>query len=319
MKPLIVSLMILTGCSLLLSAFAPAQPLEETLRISGAGALYPFVEKQADEITDIVTGFKVRISPVDSGRGMADLFDRSADVAMVSRKLSPEETGKGALALCVARDAVVVIINEANPARDALLSRGVSRERLKSIWVGGEIKDWGDLFEGSPRSPIHVYTRPGSSGDAQTWADYLGAEGPSLRGTTVPSASGMVEAVREDPSGIGYASYINVFNTATKTLSPGLRILPVDADGDGSLAPREDIYRGRDALQAAIAGGLCPSPPARELYLVYRRGSLSNAEIVFLSGVVTGERKFVGDLGYAPLSPAEIREQRKAWKRRTTK
>ena len=45
-------------------------------------------------------------------------------------------------------------------------------------------------------------------------------------------------------------------------------ICPIDIDGNGKIDPAESVYATRNDITKAIADGVYPSPPARDLYFV---------------------------------------------------
>ena len=93
-----------------------------------------------------------------------------------------------------------------------------------------------------------------------------------------------------------------------KTLKPvaGLEICPIDLDGNGLVDPGETIYATRDDLTRAIAAGVYPSPPARDLYFVIKGQPGRPLLAEFLEWVLTEGQKYVAEMGYIAVGPDRI-------------
>lgn len=278
---------------------------QKTVTISGAFALYPMVVKWSDEYPDDQVKFD--ISAGGAGKGMSDVLSGAADIAMVSREVRAEETDQGARAFAVAKDAVVAVVNADHPQLDQLLAAGLTPEAGAAIWLTGETATWGGLLGTDDDAEIHVYTRADASGAAEVWAQYLGGKAQEeLRGTAVQGDPGLAEAVRQDPLGIGYNNIGFAYDPSTGQPVAGLRVLPLDLDGDGQISDDENFYATQSQLAAAISDGRYPSPPSRPLYLV-TKGEPDSTVTEFLRWVLTDGQQFVSATGYVAL-PAEALE-----------
>ncbi|GBC98826.1 Phosphate-binding protein PstS [bacterium HR17] len=285
-----------------------ASQTEQTVRISGAFALYPLTVRWAEEFRR--EGFKARfdITGGGAGKGITDALAGLVDIGMVSREPHPDELRKGAVFIPVAKDAVVAVVNARNPVRTLLLRKGVSREILRDIWVTQRIKTWGQVVGTKDNSPIHAYTRADAAGAAETWAQFLlGKTGKQedLKGIAVSGDPGLADAVRRDPLGIGYNNINYAYNPRTGKPFGGLLVVPLDLNGDGKVGKAENFYATRQALLNAIADGRYPSPPARTLYFV-TKGKPHGVVAEFIRWALTKGQRFASDAGYVPLSRAAV-------------
>ena len=122
---------------------------------------------------------------------------------------------------------------------------------------------------------------------------------------------GLAEAVRKDPRGIGYNNVNFAYDAATRKPLAGLRILPLDLDGDGTIGEREGFYGDRDRLVAAIGDGRYPSPPARELYFVCGGRPARGAVRGFIRWVLTDGQAYVPEAGYIRLAAEKLKGELK--------
>jgi phosphate transport system substrate-binding protein len=280
----------LAGCA----GASTATDEEVTISISGAFALFPMVTIWADEYGQLNPNVTFDIQAGGAGKGMTDVLAGAVDIAMLSREPRPEELEQGVFLIPAATDAVVATINADNPALDDLLRTG--------------LLTWGDVAGTGESAPVNVYTRSDSAGAAEVWALYLGGAGQEdLKGTAVNSDPGVAEAVRQDPLGIGFNNVAFAYDPTTKKQVEGIRVLPLDINGDGQITPDEDFYATREEISQAIAARTYPYPPARLLYLV-TKGEPSPAEAAFLRWVLTEGQAFGPDAGYVPLDEATLQE-----------
>ena len=283
-----------------------SEALVGTITMSGAWALYPMAVRWAEEFQKVHEGVRVDIGAGGAGKGMADALAGVVDLGMVSRDVYEAEVENGAWWVSVTKDAVVPVVNAANPALDVLLSRGVPRDTFVDIWLTGGVTTWGQIPGAAGGPPMRVYTRSDACGAAKTWAAFLGCTQEELLGVGVYGDPGLAEAVRRDALGIGYNNINYVYDREAKTPVAGLCVLPIDLNGDGELSEGESFYGDRDALVAAIRSGDYPSPPARDLHLVSKGEPESPLVRAFLRWILTEGQDYVSEAGYVRLDEGRL-------------
>ncbi|MCA9873046.1 MAG: substrate-binding domain-containing protein [Anaerolineales bacterium] len=278
------------------------------ITVSGAFALFPLMTVWADAYQTAHPGVQFDVQAGGAGKGMTDMLSGAADIAMLSREPRQEEVAQGAFVVPVTIDSVVGTVNAANPYLEEILAQGITPEEAQAIWITGEISTWGQLLGNGSDEPINVYTRADSAGAAEMWALFsLGEAQEELSGTAVNADPGLAEAVRQDPLGVGYNNVGFAYDQTSGQPIAGLRILPIDLDGNGRIDPAEDFYATRDDFTTAVAAGLYPFPPARTLYLV-TKGAPSPAVTDFYRWVLTDGQNFVHEAGYVPLTAVRLQE-----------
>jgi phosphate transport system substrate-binding protein len=287
--------------------------LSGTITISGAWALYPMAVRWAEEFQKLHPKAHLDIAAGGAGKGMADALAGVVDLGGISREVFPSEMEKGAWWVSVTKDAVVPVANESNPLIDEVLSCGLTVESARGIWITGDIKDWNTLTGLQPNESshkeIHTYTRSDACGAAQTWAAYLAAAQEDLMGVGVYGDPGLLEAVKKDPLGIGYNNLNYVYDGKTKKQMPGVRVIPLDLNCNGSVDDTESFYENRDSLVEAIGAGIYPSPPARDLHFVSHGKPTRTVVVEFIRWVLTDGQRFVDEAGYIRLGPEKLHEQ----------
>ena len=291
------------------AAEAPAAEEEErSIAVSGAFALFPMMTVWAEQYTALHPNITFDVQGGGAGKGMTDVLAGAVDIAMVSRELKPEETDQGAFGVPVTIDAVVATVNANNPHLDAILAQGLTPETAAAIWMSQETTTWGQLLGTDAADPITVYTRSDAAGAAEVWAKYMGGSvQEDLKGTAVNGDPGLAEAVRQDDLGVGFNNIGFAYNLETGEQLEGLRVVPLDINGDGSIGADESFYDTKDAIAAAIAAKTYPFPPARELYLV-TKGEPDPVIAEFYNWVLTEGQDLVADAGFVNLDADRLVE-----------
>lgn len=288
------------------SAASSSSGEQETISISGAFALFPMVTVWADEYKKEHPNVQFDIQGGGAGKGMTDVLAGAVDVAMVSREIRQEEKNQGAYGIPVTIDAVVGTVNANNPYLEDLLKQGITPETGAKIWLTGETTTWDQLLGNGATDRINIYTRSDASGAGEMWARYLGGNAQEeLLGTAVNADPGLAEAVRQDPSGVGYNNIGFAYDLSTGKPVAGLRVIPLDLNGDGQINPDEDFYGTKAEIVEAIGKRIYPFPPARELYLV-TKGEPSPAVASFINWILTSGQDMVTEAGYVKLDDAKI-------------
>ncbi len=288
---------------------APGE-LEGTITVSGAWALYPLMVRWSEEFKKLYPAVRIDVSAGGAGKGMADALGGIADLGMVSREVHPAEFEQGAVAVAVARDAVVPVMNLENPVADLIRRRGMTREEFIAVWIRGEKKDWPAPPELRRVPELTVYTRSDACGAAAIWANYLGGEQEDLQGVGVFGDPGLAQAIRRDFGGIGFNNINYVYDLKTGLPVGGLMVIPIDLDGNGRVDPEEDFYSELAQITSAIAAGRYPSPPARDLYLVSRGLPKREPVRVFLDWALSQGQVYVEEAGYIDLAMEKLKAGR---------
>ncbi|NIM94410.1 MAG: phosphate ABC transporter substrate-binding protein [Anaerolineales bacterium] len=296
-----------SGCAAQAAGNRDTGYLEGTITVSGAWALYPLMIRWGEEFQNIHPDVRFDISAGGAGKGMADALAGTVDIGMVSREIYPQEMDLGAFWVSVAKDAVFPTINKDNPVRGGLFSKGITRDILIDIYITGEVTTWGQVVGSQDlTAPIHIYTRSDACGAAATFAAYLGVKQENLLGVGVYGDPGLLEAVIRDPFAIGYNNLNYAFDMESGEPLAGAKIIPIDVDGSGQ-AEASEIFEVKEQAVYAVASGIYPSPPARDLNLV-TAGKPSGLVKTFIHWVLSDGQIYVREVGYIELPSYQLQE-----------
>jgi phosphate transport system substrate-binding protein len=172
----------------------------------------------------------------------------------------------------VARDGVTVYVHESNPLST------ISMEQLKGIYTG-TTTNWKEL--GGPDKAIAVYSRENNSGTYVFFKEHvLGGADFVERAQTLPGTAAVVNAVMQDPNGIGYGGI---------AYGEGIKHLGVIGADGAPVEPTEETIR---------SGAY---PLSRPLYW-YLSATAPPAAHELLAWVLSPEgQAHVKEVGYFPI------------------
>lgn len=290
------------------SSCASQEEKDQTITLSGAFALYPLAVKWSEEYQKIHPEVRFNVSGGGAGKGMTDALSGSVDLGMFSREISEEEKSKGVWWIGLTIDAVIPTISAQNPNLAYIKQHGLSQEEFKGIFIDATITDWSQLTGAKDKQAISAFTRSDACGAAETWAKYLGGKQESLKSVGIFGDPGLAEAVAKDASGIGFNNTVFCYDVATGSKRAGMEIVPIDINGNDTIDPQEDFYGDFNTVLKAIADGVYPSPPARELYFVAKGKPQKQAVLDFIQWTLTDGQKYIAEAGYVPIDSVKINE-----------
>lgn len=238
-------------------------------------------------------------APTALAAGAAQLGAMSRPMQAVERQLFENSYGYPPLAVPVAMDALVVVVNQDNPLQ------GLNAQQLDSVFsvtrrCGGTsaVNRWGDLQLTQPgwaNRPLQRFGRNSASGTWGFFKQQALCNGDFRNDVgEYPGSAAVVQAVAGTLSGIGYASMgIHL---------SGVKMLPVSREGNNWIAPTaENIRSGY-------------YPYARPLYLYINKAPgkpLEPLTRAFLQHALSAHgQDLVKQAGYLPLSDEQIARAR---------
>ncbi len=291
----------------------PDDPGVNTVSISfsGAFALYPLAQVWAEEYNKTHPDIRFDIQAGGAGKGLTDCLTGAVDVGMFSRELTDAEKAKGVWWIALCKDAVIPTMNAKNSNLKSIQIRGVKKDEFKSIFVDHTIETWDQLLGSSSKTTkkINVYTRADAAGAADSWASFFGKKQENIKGIGVSGDPGVADAVRKDLNSIGYNNTLFVFDAKTGKKLPGIEVVPIDVNGNGTIDADENFYGNLHIFLKAVNDGKYPSPPARQLYFI-TKGKTQKKEILdFFKWCLTDGQAFVNSAGFVPLPKNVLGDQ----------
>lgn len=221
-----------------------------------------------------------------SGTGITSLIAGTVDIANASRAMKEEEISeaekKGIQPKehVIARDAIAVIVNPANPVKELTLAQ------LSAIYQG-QIKNWSEV--GGEDWPIVRLSRETNSGTHVYFLEAVIRLGKSkdkalfsMDTLLLPSSEGIISEVRDNPNAIGYDGLGYVV--------PEVKMLAV-----ASKSGKPYILPSAETVNAGTY------PISRDLYMYTSTNPGTGVED-YLAWILTPEAQtIVTELGFVPV------------------
>jgi len=182
----------------------------ETIRISGSTTISSFIRKAIDEYGKNVPQVTFSVTSHGSLDGIDALLSDSADIAMSSAEITPEQIAAAKKkeislkAFLLGYDVIVPIVNKAN------IVDNITFSQLKDVYAGTTLR-WSAL--GGADTVIDVVDRGTTSGTHAVWHHALGdvVSDSVITTTESGSNSSVLAYVAEHANSIGYisAAYLN--------------------------------------------------------------------------------------------------------------
>jgi phosphate transport system substrate-binding protein len=239
----------------------------------------------AERYQEIHPEIRISVTGGGTGTGLAALANGTVDIANASRAIKPEESsevekiGPKPVEFIVARDAIAVIVNPANPVNE------LSLEQIAQIYRG-EINNWTQV--GGDDRPIVRLSRETNSGTHVYFLETVIRLGSKTNKTIfspdtllLPSSEGIISEVSDNPNAIGYDGLGYII--------PSVKMLAVSKKPQGPYV-----------LPSIETVNNSQYPISRDLY-IYTRGDPTGAVKDYLAWIDTAEAQaIVSKLGFVP-------------------
>lgn len=211
----------------------------------------------------------------------------------------------------VGRDAIIAVFNANNPMLKEINAQGIAPDELAAIIADPAKRNWNNTIDKGQNAPIHCY-----SIDSEKVRDILATftvtETASNSSTELTSSSEIISAVKKDIYAIGFCRLTDVRDAQTNELIQGIRLLPIDKNGNGRLDSFENIYTNMASLTRGIWIGKYPRALCGNIYAVSASRPSDETMLAFLSWITTDGQKFLNPNGYSDLTSAEINSNQTA-------
>ncbi|WP_435321284.1 phosphate ABC transporter substrate-binding protein [Muriventricola aceti] len=140
---------------------------------------------------------KASYDPTGSSTGIEAAKNGSADIGLASRALKDEEVADGLKSTTLALDGIAIIVNADSAISDLTV------EQIAQIFKG-EVTNWSEM--GGADGTIACIGREGGSGTRDGFESITGTEDVCVLSQELTSTGAVIEAVKNNPQAIGYAS-----------------------------------------------------------------------------------------------------------------
>ena len=218
---------------------------QDSISIKGSDTMVLLGQRWAERYMAQHPGAVIQITGGGSGTGIAALINGTTDICQSSRPIKEKERaqmqekfGAPPHEIVVAKDGLSIYVHESNTLSELTI------EQIKGVYSGATT-NWNQI--GGPDAKITVYGRENSSGTYEYFKEHVLDGGDFAAAVqTLPGTAAVVNAVAQDPRGIGYggAAYAKgVREVGVKKTAAHPAVMPTaDAVKDGSYPISRDLY-----------------------------------------------------------------------------
>jgi phosphate transport system substrate-binding protein len=191
-------------------------PASGKLLITGASTMTPMVVAIGKRYSTMHPGVQIEVQTVGTAGGIDDVRKGRADIGMVARALTDDESGLYSFA--IARDGICLIVHKDNPVRT------LTNQQVVDIYTG-KVNRWSSIGgKDAPVVPINVREGLGS---VELFTRYFGIKYAEIKAPIVVGEDlERIKALIENPNGITYVS----IGTAQQQADSGapIKLLPIN-------------------------------------------------------------------------------------------
>lgn len=194
---LILALALVAG--LTFGTAGEAFALTGSLKVDGSTTVQPLAQLLANGFHTANPSVTISVAGGGSGVGVTDALSGAVNIGMSSSVVAPDKVAAGAYPTAMAKDAVSIIVNPANPIRALTLTQ------IKYIYTG-KITNWRQISLAAPNKTIVVCGRAAGSGTSDYMASAVFGKTTRLVKTMKTySSNGLLRnAVKGNAYAIGY-------------------------------------------------------------------------------------------------------------------
>ncbi len=262
-------------------------PTKETLKIRGTRLAYPLMRKWISEFNKQYPNVNLVIAP----QSPAD----SIDLTIASYNVTENELKGERDAVVVARYVQLPIVNSNRPDLPELQKSGVTDESLRSVFFGQQPKS----FITSTSTQLSLYVRDRPVCAVKAFAGHFGEDASKIRGTGIKGDDeDLADSVRNNIDGFTFNNLGFIYDPATRKISEGLAIVPLDLNRNGTIDIDEKIYDNLDHVIEFIERTDHPAFVNEEVNLVYKKNSSKESAGIFLNWILKDGQRFNHELGF---------------------
>lgn len=190
-----------------------SEELSGSVATNGSTSMEKVIGLLSEQFMNDHSGVKISYDATGSGTGIESVSNGSCDIGLSSRALTEDETAKGLVGTNVALDGIAIIVNADSKVDNLTL------KQISSIFTGSS-KDWKDV--GGTSGSIAAIGREAGSGTRDGFESITGTKDKCKLAQELTSTGAVIEAVKNSPNAIGYASFSDVEG------KEGVKVITVD-------------------------------------------------------------------------------------------
>lgn len=207
--------------------------------------------------------------------------------------------------MIVGREIIVPVINAANPCIEKMIVTGISGKQLAGIVGSDEVQGWESLVYNTGNNPVHLFVSDDPTVIA-AMKNFLAVDQLPEHRISFENENMVLTRVLNDPYAIGFCKLNSITSESSQMIIAGIRLLPLDKNGNGKLDYMESIYTDAESLVRGVWVGKYPKELVNQIRVVSANPPSGEAQLSFLNWLLTTGQKTLVESGYTPLVYSEL-------------
>lgn len=226
---------------------AASGALSGRLLLSGSSTMAPLMKEIGKRFQALHPNVRIEVQAGGSERGIGDVRGGKADIGMVSRALTGQESDL--YGFPIARDGVCLILHRENPVRT------LTDRQVADIYTG-RIGNWKKV--GGRDAPITVLNPKAGYASTKLFTEYFNIRSADIRADQVVGDNPTrIRAIADNPNAIAYVSV----GEAERTAQAGapIKLMPMDgvaASSTNILSGNFPIFRPLTLVTRRLPAGV---------------------------------------------------------------
>ena len=272
---------------------------EGSFTVNTSPDLFDLTTKWADEYQNLNPLVKIKVNKLPEAN-IPEVIGSEIGIGIYSGKFNSALKNISSWNMIVDHNILVPIMNEKNPLFTEISAKGIPENDLIRIIRDPVNLSWGKSDDKSGQNSMHVYIA-NDPFVLNVLREFQNSAQVTSSGFQLLDDQKMIQAIQNDPKAIGFCKLAQALDYETKTLMPGIKLVPIDRNGNGKLDYMEDIYSNLESFSRGVWIGKYPKAFLLNIYTVSPTPPVNIAEVDFLKWIVTDGQKYLGENGFSDL------------------
>lgn len=279
---------------------------EKTIQVFTSAELNQLIQQLAAEYKNQNPEISIQITETSSDV-FAEKIESENAIGFISQSAYPKLL-PSVWNTVVGRDVIVPVMNADNPLLAEIYQNGISPDKLSGIFSNPENQNWGMLSGNSRNVALHLYLANGQA-IVSGLADFLNIDSQVIAKIHSVSSQELITSIQNDRNALGFCSLIDVTDQETQNLTTGIKIVPVDQNGNGRIDYMENIYENLQSFSRGVWIGKYPKALSSKIYLITDQKLENPVGVAFAKWILNDGQNILAENGFSELFYTERQTQ----------
>ena len=210
----------------------------------------------------------------------------------------------GTWKIVVGREVIVPVMNESDPCYSLISTRGISPEEFAMIISSKANLTWGNLLGTDSNIPVNAKI-PDDKAALAAIAGFTAMDPALFTAARLPGESVIGSLSAAKPGTVLFCRLSDVTDRTGREFAGGVRIVPVDVNGNAKSDYFEQFYAGYDSFNRGVYIGKYPKSLCNNIYAASSAAPAEGVATDLISFILIDGQRFVAASGFTALAHGE--------------